>query len=459
MNYQRLPILLTEDDPLLAQSYTNIIKDHAPIIHASRLHEAMELLSHCSPTHQTYSLAIVDLHLGNHAQEGLKIVSLCYELGIPTFVLSSSNQSESIESAYLNGCLHFLNKMEVKDELGHYLTQFYHSLEKNINNLFEKQFITQNQKLKNSIIDLINQNLSNQCIFISGDTGSGKSHLANFIHDNQRFNGDFISLHCGEISEQLMESELFGHAKGAFTGAEKNYLGRLRKSHLGTLFLDEVGTLSANVQVKLLKAIDEKMVIPVGSNESHKIQFTLISATWEDLSEKISQGKFREDLWYRIMGHLIHIPPLSERRDDIFLLLNHFMEKSPRKFFLSHDAKDKLLNYEWPGNVRELQKIVKRLSFLSKGIVKADDIILNKNSTLLNEKKINPVVDPILPELDLDYVRQIGLGAYLELIESQYVKHCIETQKSSITQTMKELKISAARFYRIQKSLGDVTRH
>jgi DNA-binding NtrC family response regulator len=454
MNDRRLPILIVEDDPILALNYIKISQNHAPVIHATNIQESIDQLARTDLSEIPFSLAIIDLHLGIHSQEGLKIVALCTELGIPSFVLSSSNDSQAIEESYLRGCLHFLNKLEVKEELNRYLTQFFHSTEKSQEDLFDKHFITKNTKLRAQISGLIKQNLTDQCIFISGETGTGKSHLANLIHENQATSGDFVTLHSGEISEQLMESELFGHEKGAFTGADKQYLGRIRKANKGTLFLDEVGTLSTAVQIKLLKTLDEKIVFPVGGNQGHKIQFTLISATWEDLREKMESGKFREDLWYRLMGQQIHIPPLRERPEDVHWLINHFMEKSPRKFFLAPGAKEKLMNYLWPGNVRELQKIIKRLSFLSKGIVKADDIILMENQKILEENQNNLNKQTKLPAMDLDVVKKIGLTQYLELIENQYVKYYLEDQKASVTQTMKDFKISSARFYRIQKTLS-----
>lgn len=459
MNSSRLPILVVEDDPILARSYSKIISEHAGVVHVATKELAQQALSEIQRNKQpVFSLAIVDLHLGTSTPDGLSLVAQCRELGLPCFVLSSSNEADYIEDAYLHGCLHFLNKNEVKSDLHTYLYQFYKSQEEGLEQLFEKYFLTKNTALRKSIGHLISQNLSNQCLFISGPTGTGKSHLARLIHDYQATTGEFVSLHCGEIAENLLESELFGHVKGAFTGADRNYSGRLRKANYGTLFLDEVGSLGAAVQVKLLKAIEERQVIPVGSNESHQVQFTLISATWENIFEKIEHKEFRQDLWFRLQGHHLHLTPLSERPEDIEILIEHFMEKSPRKFFLAADARDKLLHYHWPGNARELQRVVKGISLLSRGIVRASDIVLNENYSIPNQKihtqEETNESSLSLPPLNLALVKEIGLSKYVELIENQYVNHYLKQEDASVSKTIRELKLSSARFYRIQKSLN-----
>ena len=454
LSNSRGPIFIAEDDPLLALGYLKIAQRFAPVVHASSLVDAQEQIELLFQNQSPPSMAIIDLHLGLHSQEGLKIVEACQQKQIPCFVLSSSNESQAIEMAYRLGCRHFLNKLKVKEELSHYLNQFFITEEKLWDELFKNELITSDSKLKSSIMDLLNQNLVNQSVFISGETGSGKGHLANFLHNHQDIPGDFISLHCAEISENLIESELFGHEKGSFTGADKSYEGRIRKSHQGTLFLDEVATLSLQVQVKLLKAIDERKIFPVGGNKPHPVDFTLFAASWESMEEKISQGKFREDLWYRLLGHKIHIPALRDRRPDILLLLDYFMEKLPRKFYLTRSAKDKLLNYSWPGNIRELQKVVKSISFFAKGIVEADDIVLKEYKNILNEKK-SVSETPQLPPLNLDFVKSVGLPQYLELIENQYVKFYLEEEKANVTKVIKDLKLSSARFYRIQKSIQE----
>jgi DNA-binding NtrC family response regulator len=443
------PIFIVEDDPLLAMGYLKIAQRLAPVVHAANLSDALSQLELLKHRKSLPIIAIIDLHLGLHAQEGLKVVELCQEYKVPCFVLSSNNDAAAIEGAYRLGCRHFLNKLAVKEELANYLTQFFLTQGERWEELFQQELITNDPQLKNSIKNLLDQNLVGQTIFISGETGTGKSHLAKFLHNHQNIKGDFLSLHCAEISENLIESELFGHEKGAFTGADKSYEGRIRKSHEGTLFLDEVATLSSHVQIKLLKAIDEKIVYPVGGNKSYPSNFTLMAASWENIEEKVKAGTFREDLWYRLLGHSIEIPPLRDRRADIDLLLQHFMEKLPRKFFLTPSAREKLMNYNWPGNVRELQKVVKKLSFLSKGIIEKDDIILQQNESILKEHTS--------AMLELEKVKQLGLPKFLEQIEEKYVRHYLEVEQASINKTLRDLKLSSARFYRIQKSITDTS--
>ena len=206
---------------------------------------------------------------------------------------------------------------------------------------------------------------------MNGPTGSGKEVLARLAHDfSPRRSGPFIPVNCAALPETLAESLLFGHAKGAFTGATKNAVGSFEQAETGTLFLDEVEELPLPVQAKLLRALQEKEITPVGSPEPRSINTRILAATNRDLRQAIRIGSFREDLYFRLSTFRINVPSLRERTDDILPLANFFLMKYGDKrneLSVSPEALGKLLNYEWPGNVRELENVIQRAVVLSNG--------------------------------------------------------------------------------------------
>ena len=203
-------------------------------------------------------------------------------------------------------------------------------------------------------------------ILIQGETGTGKELLARAIHQSsERSTGPFVAINCGAIPDNLLESELFGHVKGAFTGAHTDRSGRFAAAKGGTLFLDEIGEVSAPLQVRLLRVLQERTYEPLGTDQSEQADVRVIAATHRNLSTMVSEGEFRADLYYRINVVLLEIPPLRERREDIPLLTDHFIERFNHRFNrtirgISHDALVALMAHDWPGNVRELENAIER---------------------------------------------------------------------------------------------------
>ncbi|MGB7295193.1 MAG: sigma-54-dependent Fis family transcriptional regulator [Candidatus Aminicenantales bacterium] len=232
-------------------------------------------------------------------------------------------------------------------------------------------------------------------VFVYGESGTGKELVARAIHDRgSRRAGPFIALNCGAIPDQLLESELFGHARGSFTGALRDKAGLLEEARGGTFFLDEIGDLSLALQVKLLRLLQEKEIRRVGETRTRRIDVRFISATNKELEKEIERGTFRMDLYYRLRILTIEVPPLRERPDDIPLLINHFVEKYGRemgcdKIFVSPRVMELLVDYRWPGNIRELQNEIQR------------SLILAGSDRLIREEhlssKINPHPQPSAP--------------------------------------------------------------
>ncbi|HDL09866.1 MAG TPA: sigma-54-dependent Fis family transcriptional regulator [Candidatus Omnitrophica bacterium] len=217
-------------------------------------------------------------------------------------------------------------------------------------------------------------------VLITGESGSGKELCARAIHHlSRRKDKPFISVACSAIPETLLESELFGYEKGAFTGAEKSRPGKFELANSGTIFLDEIGDMPLFTQAKILRVLQEKEVERLGSEKPVKVDVRIISATNVDLTQAVKEGKFREDLYYRLNVFHIHLPPLRERREDIPLLVLHFLNKYAREEnkikAISIEALEKLINYNWPGNVRELENVIQRAIILAqRDILEADHI-------------------------------------------------------------------------------------
>ncbi|MCG6917286.1 MAG: sigma-54 dependent transcriptional regulator [Deltaproteobacteria bacterium] len=213
---------------------------------------------------------------------------------------------------------------------------------------------------------------SDSPVLITGDTGTGKELVAKAIHaKSARHNGPFIAINCGAFPEHLLESELFGHERGAFTGAHRAKKGRLDLAHYGTLFLDEVGTVPLKMQVDLLRVLETKAFHRLGGTEEIEVDFRTIAATNRDLQQAIEKGEFRQDFFYRLNVISLHIPPLRQRRDDIPLLVEHFLDRYSRETnkdvdTISKEAMDLLRQYDWPGNVRELENAIERAVVICK---------------------------------------------------------------------------------------------
>ncbi|MCK5004814.1 MAG: sigma-54-dependent Fis family transcriptional regulator, partial [Candidatus Aminicenantes bacterium] len=282
---------------------------------------------------------------------------------------------------------------------------------------------------------------SESIVMIRGESGTGKELIAKAIHaHSKRKYGPFIALNCGSLPDTLLESELFGYEKGAFTGAQSRRKGRIEMAHTGTLFLDEIGDISQKTQVDLLRVIQERLIYRLGSTEPIEIDARIISATNRDLEAAIKSGGFREDLYYRLNVITIDVPPLRERRDDIPLLVKYYLNKNimeNRKQIInvSSKAMEKLVNYSWPGNVRELENVIERAVVISKTPeLNYDDLPESiKNSSIV-----------------IDHEEEKGTLSLSDK-EKSHILEILETNDWNISRTSRELKIDRTTLYNKMK--------
>jgi len=347
--------------------------------------------------------------------------------GAYEYLVKDDNTKERIWQAIL----HIREKSNLKNEL----KQLKKEVQKKYD--FSKSIKGNSQGIKN-IFGLIEKAITNNItVSITGETGTGKEVVAKAIHYNSdRKSEPFIAVNVTAIPSELIESELFGHEKGAFTGAQTRRKGKFEEAGKGTIFLDEIGEMDANMQSKMLRVLQEREVVRVGGNEIVKLKCRVIVATHRDLLHEIKQGSFRQDLYYRLLGLPIELPPLRERKEDILILAKHFVAEfsnenniSPKTF--SGNANQKLLAYAYPGNIRELKAMVELSIVLADG----DEI---------DELNINfPSSDSLA---DLTLVEK-SLKEYNFVI----IKHFLDKYNNNVVEAAKALDIGKSTIYRMLK--------
>ncbi|HXG37722.1 MAG TPA: sigma-54 dependent transcriptional regulator [Bacteroidota bacterium] len=284
-------------------------------------------------------------------------------------------------------------------------------------------------------------------VLILGESGTGKELIAQAIHDNgHRKSGPFVVVNCASIPHDLLESELFGHEKGAFTGAVQRRIGRFEAARGGTIFLDEIGELDISLQAKLLRVIQTKRFQRVGGNETIETDARLISATNRDLHEEVKQKRFREDLYFRLATFPIVLPPLRNRKSDILLLAEHFLKKFSRELSkpqlkLSRSAAQLLYEYPWPGNVRELENTLQRAVVMADGqeITEKELPLTLQSFAQQNEKNLNGIFAPE------------GGVVPMEKVREEAIRHALKVTGGNIAEAASKLKIGRATFYRLLK--------
>jgi two-component system response regulator AtoC len=393
-NEKPAKILVVDDEAIVRESLKDWLSDVGYLVlTAQDAHQALELIEKETP-----SIAIVDLVMPG--MNGIELLKKAKEIwpDIEVIIITAYASVPTAIEAMKQGAYDYVEKpfpperveLLIKKVLEHKrLVQENISLHEKLDQRYRfEDIITKSPKMQ-KVIELIKVVAkSNATVLITGESGTGKELVARAIHSQSYRRGKpFVPVSCAALPESLLESELFGHEKGAFTGAHALRKGKIEFAHQGTLFLDEIGEMSANIQVHLLRVLEEREFTRVGGNELIKVDVRVVSATNRDMREAIASGKFREDLYYRLNVVTIDLPPLRDRKEDIPLLANHFLKK-----FAAENQKDVsgfspevtnfLLKYQWPGNVRELENTVERAVILAQNsTIQLSDLLQRDSAT------------------------------------------------------------------------------
>jgi DNA-binding NtrC family response regulator len=422
-------ILIVEDDDLMRELMTKILAgEHYHIFQASSGEEALKLLQE-----QTIDLVLTALRLTG--MNGLQLLTevRTFDQEVVVIVMTAYASVETAVEAMRKGAYDYLTKPFINDEIRvmlrralnqRHLSRENRHLKRELRERYRFENIVGHSEAMEKVYRLIEKmsGISSN-VLIVGETGTGKELVARAIHYNsERSDRPFVAVNCGALTESLLESELFGHLKGAFTGAIANQEGFFRKADKGTLFLDEISEVSHGLQVKLLRAIQEREVIPVGSREPLRFDVRLIAATNRLLEDEVKKGTFREDLFYRINVITIPLPPLRDRKEDVPLLVNHFLQKYAQRLGkpsvkILREAMQALVNYDWPGNVRELENMIERaVALCEEDLIERTDL-----PDKLTQVKI-AIRDLDEYEMTLDALEEQHIKKVLQKVNSDKVK-------------------------------------
>ncbi len=399
---ERRTVLIVDDDPPIREMLTDFLKEEGyEILAAGDGASAMETLQRCA---ERIDLALLDVRLPD--VQGLEILRAMAEKGLelPVIVMTAHGTSSTAIHSMQLGAYDYLTKPIDLNQLGvtikrllehHDLAQQVKSLQSKLNEHLISERIVGASPAMQEVYKLIGRVAgSDAMVLVCGETGTGKELVADVIHENsQRADRPLVKVNCAALPETLLESELFGHEKGAFTGAVNQRKGRFELANGGTIFLDEVGEMSANTQKKLLRVLQQGEFQRVGGTEVLYTDVRVIAATNKNLEREVEEGRFRDDLYYRLNVIRMQMPPLRERREDTPLLTAHFLDRyryrpgwPPTR--ISEEALQLLMDYTWPGNVRQLENSIQRAVVLAQGkMITAQHVSLD--SPLMSDNLFN----------------------------------------------------------------------
>lgn len=431
-------VLVVDDEAIVRESLRDWLSDVGHhVLTAENGSQALEIIEKQKP-----GIVIADLVMPG--MDGIELLKRAKGIspGIEVIIITAYGSIPTAITAMKEGAYDYIEKPfcpEKAELLIERVVEYKGLVEENISlhqklderYQFEK-IIAKSPKMQQVIEVIKVVAKSNATVLITGESGTGKELVARAIHSQSyRKDKPFVAVSCAALPESLLESELFGHEKGAFTGAHVQRRGKFEVANRGTLFLDEIGEMSANIQVHLLRVLEEKEFTRVGGNELVKVDVRVISATNRDMKVAITGGKFREDLYYRLNVVTIQLPPLRERQEDIPLLARHFLKKFATEnqkeiSDFSSGAMDFLLRYEWPGNVRELENAIERAVILAKG-------------------SLIEVVD--LPQESLLLVHSVPLERSLREIEREHIVDVLNATGGNCSEAARILGISRMTLY------------
>jgi DNA-binding NtrC family response regulator len=440
---RRLKILVVEDDSLNRDLICTLLRGYGDIQEAATLEEALDLLSF-----NHFDIAFVDLDL-HGKPSGFKIACETKNKSIYTVILSGQKDQASIKKAFdFSECDNYLFKPAnisiVKEVMNHFGNQ---SEVLKLDQLIKEAFPTNSSKL-DEVLSVVKTIYKGQTpIYILGETGTGKQVLAELIH-RLKFGTleGFYHLNCAAISDTIIESELFGHVKGAFTGADSKKIGLFEKANGGTLFLDEIATMSPLMQNKIITAIETKKFKPVGSTKEVESNFRLLAATSSNLSDEVQLGKFRQDLFFRINGVHLKMPSLRERKEDLDLLIEKIAldHSSQRALYVAKDVSKALQDYDWPGNIRELKNLI--FSWLDRSISKPElkDV---PSHIIKNENIFSKTKHRYLTKKQIQQIEEMGLKEFLKELELEAIEVAFKKNRKKVRATAKSLQIHTDKVY------------
>ena len=399
-------LLLVDDDPgLLKLLGMRLVSEGYSVVTAESGPEALRVLGR-----EKVDLVISDLRMDE--MDGLQLFSEIQKghPGMPVIILTAHGSIPDAVAATQQGVFSFLTKPVDKDALYKAIDEALEQRSPATDEAWRQAIVTRSPLMLRLLepAGLVAQ--SEVSGLINGQSGTGTEIVAQAIHNaSPRHDKPFVAINCGALPEQLLESELFGHARGAFTGAVSNREGLFQAAEGGTLFLDEIGDMPVALQVKLLRVLQERKVRPLGSNRDIEINVRIISATHRDLPKAMARGEFREDLFYRLNVVNLKIPPLSERTEDIPLLANHLLRQSadrhkPFVRAFSSDAMKRLMAAKWPGNVRQLVNVIEQCVALTSSPVIGDALV---EQALEGENTALPTFVEARNQFELNYLRKL----------------------------------------------------
>ncbi len=379
-------VLVVEDEELMRTILRQLLTDgEYTVLTADSAETAFEVFSH-----NDIAVTLTDIKMAG--RDGLHLLDQIKTLDpeAVVIVMTAYSSVDTAVAALRKGAYDYVTKPFVNEDLLQTLKnavrqrQLFREnrvLRREISKQYNFAEIIGKSEAIRKVFALVNKIAdTNASILIEGETGTGKELIARSLHFNSsRAANLFLAINCGALPESLLESELFGHTKGSFTGAVADQKGLFRSASGGTLFLDEIGEMPMILQVKLLRALQEHEVTPVGSSVGHSFDARIIAATNRNLQAEVAAGRFREDLFYRLNVVELAVPPLRSRREDIPLLVRHFVQKAskgkePHQISVAGQAMSALINYDWPGNVRELENAIERAAILSSGEIDVESL-------------------------------------------------------------------------------------
>jgi two-component system response regulator AtoC len=419
-------ILVADDEESIRELFRDILEPEGATVQlVGSGTEALKAIDAEEP-----DLAIFDVRMP--APDGLALLQQLRSksVDIPVLIVTAQDSSTATIEAMQRGAYDYIAKPFDPDEVLHVvqravehrrLTRRVHALEQQVTRDPRDIMIGRSAPMQ-QVYKMIGRVASSDAtVLITGESGTGKELVAHVLHRTSlRREGPFIAVNCAALPETLLESELFGHEKGAFTGAMAQRKGRFEQANKGTIFLDEVGEMSASTQKKLLRVLQERTFERVGGNVAVKVDVRVIAATNRDLLHEVTTGSFRDDLYYRLNVINIHMPPLRERKDDIPLLVEHFLQKyrvrageQPR---ITEEAMQKLIDYDWPGNVRQLENSIERAAVLAQGKLVSSEYLQLDDSGSTQDQMLTSALGRLLGNGDSlnDMLREVR-GRLIEL--------------------------------------------